>query len=105
MNVFGEGDKTHWRKLIDDRTAVNYPAWSPDSTEIAVNKIEKGTEAIYKVDIDGSNETRLDTGFLPTWSPNGHHIAYTTSSDTENPGNLYMMNPDGSDPTLLVSSD
>jgi Tol biopolymer transport system component len=95
------GDIDQWRQLTDDPVDDLYPTWSPDGTEIAFYRYESqyATE-LYKVDSDGSNETRLRDSAYPyglTWSPDGKHVAYLAE------GGLYVVNADGSNPTLVVA--
>jgi Tol biopolymer transport system component len=97
-----DSDTAQWRRLTADSASDDYPAWSPDGTEIAFGR----STMIYKVDTDGSNETRLASGDFPTWSParptwspDGKHIAYSSGKD-----GIYEMNSDGSNPTLVVDN-
>ena len=58
-----------------------HPAWSPDGTQIAFTSFRDGSPAIYIMNADGSNQTRL-TGDLrlawePDWSPDGSKIAFS----------------------------
>ena len=92
-------------------TSIDYgPSWSPDGTQIAFQSYRDGTSEnpnieIYKMDADGSNQTRLtDEPFadaVPAWSPDGTQIAFTTYriGDSE----IYVMDADGSNPTNLTS--
>jgi Tol biopolymer transport system component len=81
------------------------PAWSPDSKQVLFAVERSDSEgsfvdnAIWKVNADGSNLTRLvetdrDVTFLPelwyTWAPDGTKIAY------EKGGEIWTMKPDGS---------
>jgi Tol biopolymer transport system component len=61
--------------------------------------------AIYVMDSDGTNRTRLgdsQTGFLspPTWSPDGTKIAFV--SDRDGKQDIWVMGSDGSDPVNLT---
>jgi Tol biopolymer transport system component len=78
----------------DDKTAThltsgNYdvaPAWSPDGQLIAFAR----PGAIYLINRDGGNETRLAEGTRPlAWSPDGR-IAFRGTS-----GDLYVVGADG----------
>jgi uncharacterized repeat protein (TIGR01451 family) len=61
-----------------------YASWSPDSTQII---FDNDFRDIYRVNIDGSNTTRLTspdrsgvfTNAAPAWSPDGRKIAFTGS--------------------------
>jgi Tol biopolymer transport system component len=111
--------------------AASEPSWSPDGTEIAFTfEDQSGTTAVYKMDADGSGVAPLapsqhvkkaeaasggaevkDSKTSPEWSPDGGHVAYVRyvpdcdpdcSSDyAEYAREIYVVNSDGSDPTLV----
>jgi Tol biopolymer transport system component len=107
MNADGTGlvALTH-DQSIDDR----WPTWSPDGSVIAFTRETRHSDGlsdsdIYLINPDGTslvNITRTPelSERFPAWSPEGDRIlfqAYTgTSSD------LYVMNADGTRPTLLA---
>jgi Tol biopolymer transport system component len=81
-----------------------FPSWSPDGSRIAWTRAPLsdqgggGDPAVYVVDSDGANLTRLappidslaSSDVFPTWSPDGDLIAFIGSSI------LSVMRPDGS---------
>ena len=68
----------------------NFPAWSPDGTKIAFRSTRDGDNAIFIMDADGSNVTRLTLGTQAAWSPDGTKIAYTS-----NGFEIFVINADG----------
>lgn len=67
--------------------------WSPDGKLIAFvsDRVEKPAPAgIFVLPVDGSSEGRMLTSHLQgvsnlSWSPDGRHVAYTSSWDPANP--------------------
>ena len=92
------------------------PVWSPDGQRIAflVNEGEprgsRGTDgtvtldlALYIVDADGSNLTRIAKTFgMPSWSPDSSEIAFTTVNDAGEKG-IYAVRPEGTGLRLITS--
>lgn len=104
-------------QLTDTPGVDRSPVWAPDGTSIVFESSRdhgssrgagnclRRTE-IYKMRSDGSRQRRL-TGKLgnpdcnPTWSPDGRHIAWTTSlkkkpGELQRPPELHVMRADGS---------
>jgi Tol biopolymer transport system component len=100
------------------------PAWSPDGNQIVFQSKGEPTETgnvyeIYKMNADGSGETRLTANptapsfngifdFAPDWSPDGKQIVFQ-SNRTMNSGlfrndEIYVMNADGSDQRNLTNT-
>jgi Tol biopolymer transport system component len=109
------------------------PTWSPDSTEIAFTHkaTEEYDQSVYKINADGSGETRLTHGLpfhgdpadppidptyspmhSPVWSPGGTKIAFAReyrflenpdrySGDSTPSSLIYVMGSDGSNPTVV----
>ena len=81
--------------------------WSPEGTKIAFTYVVGGTEQIYVINADGSEQTNLtrtndNWESDPDWSPDGNRIAY--ESGRGNDIDIYTMNPDGSDVAQVTHS-
>lgn len=75
--------------LVSNDLPAAWPVWSPDRTKIAFISHDTSdptaVTALYTVDVDGGNLTRLASEVndypTPTWSPDGTRLAYTTVAD------------------------
>ena len=99
-------------QLTDDPSPDRWPVFMPKGTEIAFQSTRDGNDAIYVMNIDGSNLRLLtqvsleplpeDSFSLPTlqgrvaWSPDRTRIAVHTFD-----GKIVIMNSDGSNRTSL----
>lgn len=95
---------------------VGFFRWSPDGRQIAYVVSQNSFEhpcsviachEIYVANSDGSEQTRLTrsraSNTLPTWSPDGRHIAFLSYRDVANPmHDIYVMNADGNRQTRLT---
>ena len=102
LTISDDGD---WDVLIlSEFFNVLEPAWSPDGTQIAFQSFEDLTPAIYTMDLDGGNRTRLtdsiDYEDFPSWSPDGSQLAFTREVDEFN--HLFIINADGTDERQLT---
>ena len=91
-------------QLTSHRRRDAWPSWSPDGQRVVFCSNREGQfgtlghapSALYVVNADGSNLTRLtseveDIDLFPAWSPDGSRIAFNRNCD------LAVINPDGSD--------
>ena len=90
-------DGTDVRRLTRGKDLT--PAWSPDGRSIAFHRAppDDGDGTLWVVDSDGSQERRLEEGFLgvaPQWSPDGERIAFYARNGHEY---VYTVDADGGD--------
>ena len=70
------------RVVLQSAGEVSFPSWSPDGAQIVFLRMQGGTNHLWTVSPDGSEQhdlvdTRTDTNFgRPVWSPEGDHIAF-----------------------------
>jgi len=105
-------------RMITDAIYIEYPAWSPDSQQIAfMSPVPFGSDnyEILTIHVDGTSLTRLTDSpgpdGWPAWSPDGKNIVFTSvrddcryshAQDCKTTGDigpfqtLYAMNADGS---------
>ncbi|MEA3337716.1 MAG: hypothetical protein U9R25_17615 [Chloroflexota bacterium] len=113
MNIDGSG----MTRLTDDPGWDGVPSWSPDGTRIAFASERQGAPVIFVMDADGSNQHAItDPSYVslaPVWSPDGSRIAFASTAgyevlrqggrqQVEAGFELWLMNPDGSDPQRLT---
>jgi len=93
------------RRLTDNPALDDFPAWSPDGSQIAFVSDRDGNPEIYVMNADGSNIRRLtndpaaDT--YPSWSLDGSVILFM--SDRGGNNDLYFMAADGSNPQPMTN--
>lgn len=86
----------------------DWPAWSPDSSKIAFQRLRNGAQIdIWVMNADGSGQTNLTntTGFNsnvnPSWSPDGTMIAFASTRDGNS--EVYKMTSSGATQTRLTT--
>jgi Tol biopolymer transport system component len=102
MNPDGSGLVRLTNSNADDSAA----SWSPDGTMLAFDSFSNNVNSIFVVNADGSGRHDITNNaasdnWSPAWSPDGTRIAFS-SSRGGNYGDLYLMNPDGTQATPLV---
>jgi Tol biopolymer transport system component len=88
-----------------------FPTWSADGTKLAFSSRDTPDVPfdILMMDLDGSNQVNLtntsnyDESY-PDFSPDGSRMcfSFTGSLEPSPATGMYLMNADGSDPTLLI---
>jgi Tol biopolymer transport system component len=117
-----EGNTNHAKRLTDGPGWDLQPVWSPDGTELAFTHVDVGTADwggeeirntdVYKIDAEGSRETRLTHTYSSkypehdvVWAPSGAQLAfikgYYTGTDSVNSDTIYLMKSDGSQLTVV----
>ena len=84
-------------RLTDNPAVDRYPDWAPDGSKIAFASDRNGTQDVWVMNPDGSQQTNLTQGegnnTKPAWSPDGSKIAFVSDRDGNN--EIYTMNADG----------
>ncbi|HKS19897.1 MAG TPA: Tol-Pal system protein TolB, partial [Bradyrhizobium sp.] len=80
-------------------------SYSPDGSKIVFESDRSGSQQIYVMNADGSNQHRISFGgasyATPEWSPRGDLIAFTKIAGNFRIG---VMTPDGQGERLLTNS-
>jgi Tol biopolymer transport system component len=101
-------------RVTDPPDSVEFdsePQFSPDGGSLVFTRFKSPRRsAIYTVDSDGDDLTRLTTFKLnasdPDWAPDGNRIVFD-SGDSGRPGtkgDIHVMDPDGSDRQRLTDT-
>jgi TolB protein len=95
-------------RLTNDPAIDTSPSYSPDGKRIVFNSDRGGSQQLYAMNADGSDQKRISFGDnksrygTPVWSPRGDLVAFTKIDG----GKFYIgvMRPDGSGERLLTES-
>lgn len=83
----------------------NWPAYSPDGSDIVFGSSRGGSFEIYLMKADGSDVRRLTRSsamnIRPSWSPDGKRLAFTSNRDGQY--EIYVMNRDGANQRRLTN--
>ncbi len=99
-----DADGTDLTQLTTDPGFDGNPAWSPDGTKIVFTSSRiDDTGQVFVMDANGNGQTQLtfDPVFkdqTPDWSPDGSKFSYAAGD----PGDILVMNADGSDQHVVV---
>ncbi|MGD2252316.1 MAG: hypothetical protein PVF70_05300 [Anaerolineales bacterium] len=96
-----------WQTIQDSGSSLGeFPAWSPDGTQVAFHSNRDGNMEIYVMDANLSGLTRLTNNeandMFPTWSPDGSEIAF--HSDRDGDVEIYVMSADGTNQKQLTDN-
>jgi len=83
------------------------PAWSPAGKWMAYTGNRYLGWNVYVTNLDKTDDKRLTSGHgacRPDWSPDSKKIAYVSGKADEK-GDIWVMNPDGSEKTQLTFDD
>lgn len=63
-------------QLTDDSGDDNWPSFSPDGSRIVFFSNRDGTDRIWVMNADGSDQRKIAEGGEPNWSPHGGYITF-----------------------------
>ncbi len=86
-----------WRLTGDPRHDDEWPAWSPDGTQLAFNRNERDGNRYDMVVMDAMGRTRVveGGGAYPSWSPDGKKFVFADDG-------IVVMNTDGTGRRQIV---
>ena len=86
--------------------AINTAAWSPDSKTLTVVLQESDWDKLWQIPSTGGNPKQLAKGAgedeLPTYSPDGRWIVFTSNRDFPEERHLWVISSKGGEPHRLT---
>lgn len=105
-----DSDGKNQIQLTNNPGGDNFPAWSPDSSQIAFLSDFGGQLGLWVMNANGSNKRRLSSPlafafmWAPSWNPKGTSISYTAYDSSNVYPGIRVINVDGSGETILSPS-
>nr|QNO46209.1 Tol-Pal system protein TolB [Methanosarcinales archaeon ANME-2c ERB4] len=100
-------DGLHETQLTSNPNCEQRYKWSSDNTKIVYDKDNtNGWNDVWIMNTDGSLQTDLTNNpqsVYGVWSPDGTKIAYVHGSNYNQPLDLIIMNPDGSNKQIIAT--
>jgi len=93
INANGRGR----RQLTKTATDEYCPTWSPDGKTIALTAVKGTQSSVELISANGHTIWRLPGVTCGGWSPDGSHLLFARDDG------LYLVGPDGQNPTKLVT--
>ena len=100
-------DGTSVERFTDTIGRNILPAFSPDGTRLAYTGNRYLGWNVYVTNLDKTNDVRVTDGHgacRQDWSPDSKKLAYV-SQKADGKGDIWIMNPDGSEKTRLTTDD
>lgn len=92
-NIFVmDADGQHLRQLTHSDGNHWHPSWSPDGRQLV---FMYNFQFMHLINVDGSDERMIGTGFTPAWSPDGQWILYYDDPGRRFNTDVYTVTPDG----------
>jgi Tol biopolymer transport system component len=94
-------------RRVTERGPSYLHGWSPDGRFLAYTGMRDGSAEIYRIGIDGGDETRLTSApglnDGPEYTPDGHYIYF--NSERSGRMQIWRMRPDGSEQQQVTDDE
>lgn len=93
-------------RLTHNTALDRMPSWSPDGQFIAFISDRDGDFEVFTMRPDGTEQTQLTHNYLPEihpyWTPDSQRILYNSRLGDQRIYDIWIMNRDGSEPTIVL---